>query len=78
MLVVTQGLLEAAARPDPSTSPEILTSALSSVEPPEAPAEPEQGPREDECPPSTSSVSPGITPPDTDTEATDLPPESGK
>ncbi|XP_040904033.1 histone-lysine N-methyltransferase, H3 lysine-36 specific isoform X2 [Toxotes jaculatrix] len=64
---------------DLSTTPGIITSASSSVEPEEALTEPEQSPSQDELSPLASSVSPATTQPSLDTETaeeTDLPPES--
>lgn len=66
---------------DLSTTAGIITSAPSSVEPTEAPAELEQSPSQDELSPVASSASPATTQPSLDAETaeeTDLPPESGK
>ncbi|XP_078116928.1 histone-lysine N-methyltransferase, H3 lysine-36 specific [Sander vitreus] len=64
---------------DLSTTPERNTSASSSVEPTEAPAEQEQSPPQYELSPVASSVSPATTQPSLDAETaeeTDPPPES--
>ncbi|XP_026185928.1 histone-lysine N-methyltransferase, H3 lysine-36 and H4 lysine-20 specific [Mastacembelus armatus] len=64
---------------DLSTTPGIVTSDLSSVEPTEAPPELEQSPSQDEFSPVASPVSPASTQPSVDTETaeeTALPPQS--
>lgn len=80
-LVCTQQTSGMTALYDLSTTPERNTSASSSVEPTEAPAEQEQSPPQCELFPVASSVSPAITQPSLDAETaeeTDPPPESGK
>ena len=79
--VCTQQASGMTALHDPSTSPGIITSAASSVEPSEAPAELEGSPCRDELSPVASPASPTTSQHLLDAETadeTDLPPEFGK